>query len=293
MEGLKTISPSGHDFVLPTGHRMRYLRAGSGPPVLLIHGLVAYSFSWRFTLPALSPHFTCYAVDLLGMGDSERPSGIDVSPRALAEGLMAFMQAISREPWTVIGNSHGGGVAMWIASLAKAAGMRLRNLVLVAPINPWSKHGRRLAPIAAHPITAAIVRASRFAYVPVRKLTFGRMYGNPKRVTQETLAGYARPLRIPGTIPHCLALLKDWNRNVDALEPLMQEIDVPTLVVWGTRDRLVFYSSAARLVKTLPHAELVTIEGAGHLPFEENPEEFNAALLHFLRVENSSSYLSE
>ena len=287
MEGLKTISPSAHDWTLPSGHRMHYLRAGSGPPVLLIHGLVAHSFSWRYTLPVLSPCFTCYAVDLLGMGDSERAPGIDVSPRALAEGLIAFMQSTSSEPWTVIGNSHGGGVAMWVASLAKSAGISLQNLVLVAPINPWSKHGRRLAPMAAHPITSAIVRASRFAYVPVRRLTFGRMYGDPKRVTKETLDGYARPLRIPGTIPHCLALLKDWNRNVDALESVIPGIDVPTLVVWGTRDRVVFYSSAERLVKTLPNAHLVTIEGAGHLPFEECPDEFNSALLRFLGVKNS------
>lgn len=263
---------------------MHYLRAGSGPPVLLIHGLVAYSFSWRFTLPALAPYFTGYAVDLLGMGDSERPSGIDVSPRALAEGLIAFMQANSDEPWTVIGNSHGGGVAMWIAVLAKAAGIPLHKLVLVAPVNPWSSHGRRLAPLAAHPITAAIVRASRFAYVPVRRLTFGRMYGDPRRVTRETVAGYARPLRIPGTVPHCLALLKDWNRNVDALEMIMPSIEVPTLIVWGTKDRLVYYSSAERLMRNLPNARLVSIEGAGHLPFEECPEQFNAALLSFLGI---------
>ena len=104
---------------------------------------------------------------------------------------------------------------------------------------------------------------------------------------KETLDGYARPLRIPGTVPHCLALLKDWNRNVDALESVIPGIDVPTLVVWGTRDRVVFYSSAERLVKTLPNAHLVTIEGAGHLPFEECPDEFNSALLRFLGVKNS------
>jgi pimeloyl-ACP methyl ester carboxylesterase len=264
---------------------MRYLRAGSGPPVLFIHGLVAYSFSWRFTIPALAPHFTCYAVDLLGMGDSERPCGIDVSPRALAEGLVAFMHSQCDEPWTVIGNSHGGGVAMWVARLAADAGIPLRRLVLVAPINPWSSHGRRLAPAAAHPLISALVRACGFAYVPVRRITFGRMYGDASRVTEETLSGYARPLRIKGTVPHCLALLKDWNRNVDELESVMRHIDVPTLVVWGTRDRLVYYDSASQVVSTLRNARLVTIPGAGHLPYEERPEEFNSALVRFLSDE--------
>lgn len=282
MQELQTNLVSRHDWAMPSGHRMHYLRTGSGHPLLMIHGLIASSFSWRFTLPALAPNYTCFAVDLLGMGDSERPSGIDVSPRALAEGLIAFMRATSSDPWTVIGSSHGGGVAMWVAQLANDAGIKIENLVLVAPINPWSKHGRWLAPFAAHPITRAIVRASRFAYVPVRRITFSRMYGDPRRVTEETLAGYARPLRVSGTIPHCLDLLKNWNRNVDELEGVMRQIHAPILVIWGTKDRLVYLDSAARLVRTLPNAKLVTIEGAGHLPYEERPEEFNAALASFL-----------
>jgi pimeloyl-ACP methyl ester carboxylesterase len=286
MQDLQTNSPpvTEQDWATPSGHRMHYRKGGTGPPLLLIHGLVAYSFSWRFNLPALARQFTCYAVDLLGMGDSERPVGIDVSPRALAAGLVAFMQAQGCEPWSVIGSSHGGGVAMWVARLAREAGIPLRRLVLVAPINPWSSHGRRLAPFAAHPWTAAVVRASRFAYVPVRRATFRRMYGDPSRVTEETLAGYARPLRTKGTVAHCLALLKDWIHNVDELEEVMRAIEVPTLLVWGTKDRLVYLSSASRIVETMPHARLVTIEGTGHLPYEERPEEFNAAVIPFLNT---------
>jgi pimeloyl-ACP methyl ester carboxylesterase len=274
-----------HDWATPSGHRMHYHKVGTGPPLLLIHGLVAYSFSWRYNLPVLGRDFTCYAVDLLGMGDSERPKGIDVSPRAIAESLVAFMRDQSSEPWSVIGSSHGGGVAMWVERLAREAGNPLSRLVLVAPINPWSSHGRIMAPVAAHPITTAIVLASGFAYVPVRRMTFKRMYGDPKLVTEATIDGYARPLRIKGTVAHCLALLKDWNRNVDELEEVMRGIDVPTLLVWGTRDRLVYFSSAQRMLATIPGARLVTIEGVGHLPYEEQPEKFNAAVSAFLRDE--------
>ncbi len=270
---------------MPSGHRMHYHKVGSGPPLLLIHGLVAYSFSWRLNLPVLAPDFTCYAVDLLGMGDSERPKGIDVSPRAIAESLVAFMREQSSEPWSVIGSSHGGGVAMWVERLAREAGIPLGRMVLVAPINPWSSHGRVMAPVAAHPITTAIVLASGFAYVPVRRITFKRMYGDPQLVTKAAVEGYARPLRIEGTVAHCLALLKDWNRNVDELEEVMRGIDTPTLLVWGTRDRLVYFSSAQRMLATIPGARLVTIEGAGHLPYEEQPGKFNAAVTAFLRDE--------
>ena len=66
------------------GARMRYLRAGSGPPLILLHGLLGYSFSWRYTLPALTPYATVYALDLLGAGFSDRPRGIDHSMRGTA-----------------------------------------------------------------------------------------------------------------------------------------------------------------------------------------------------------------
>jgi pimeloyl-ACP methyl ester carboxylesterase len=271
-----------HDFTLPTGHRMHYRKVGSGPPLLFIHGLAGSSFSWRFNLPVFASLFTCYAVDLLGMGDSDRPLDIDVSPRALGEGLLAFMLAQGHTSWYVIGSSHGGGVAMWIARLASGIGLQVDRLVLVAPINPWSAHGRRLAPFAAHPVVAAIVRASPFSYVPVRRFTFGRMYGDPHRVTAETLAGYSRPLQIKGTVPHCLALLHNWNRNVDDLEAVMRDISIPVLLVWGTSDRLVYLSSAQRILETMPNARLVKINGAGHLPYEEDPAVFNPAVASFL-----------
>lgn len=261
---------------------MHYRKCGSGPPLLLVHGLAGYSFSWRCNLPALAPHFTCYAVDLLGMGDSDRPRGIDVSPRALATGLVAFMESEPGTPWSLIGSSHGGGVAIWIARLARGSGIALGRLVLVAPINPWSSHGRKLAPFCAHPIVKKIVNAMPFSYVPVRRITFGRMYGDPSRVSPETLSGYSRPLQIKGTVPHCLALLKDWNHNVDELESVMREIELPTLLVWGMRDRLVYVSSAQRILGAIPNSRLVTIDGAGHLPYEECAPQFNEAVIPFL-----------
>src|SRR5258707_2237730 len=72
------------------GARMRYLRAGSGPALILLHGLLGYSFSWRYTLPALAPYATGYAPDLLGAGFSDRPHGIDHSMRGTAPRVPRF-----------------------------------------------------------------------------------------------------------------------------------------------------------------------------------------------------------
>src|ERR1700756_4242134 len=133
------------------GARMRYLRAGSGPPLILLHGLLAYSFSWRYTMPALASYATVYAPDLLGAGFSDRPA-IDHSMRATALRVLRFAENLGLESFDLLGTSRGGAVAMCAAAECMAArkpSLRLRRLVLVCPVNPYSAHGKRLAPFFA------------------------------------------------------------------------------------------------------------------------------------------------
>src|ERR1700692_3576291 len=98
------------------GSRMRYLRAGSGPPLILLHGLLAYSFSWRYTMPALAPYATVYAPDMLGAGFSDRPAGIDHSVRGTARRLLRFIERLGVSSFDLLGTSRGGAVAMIAAA---------------------------------------------------------------------------------------------------------------------------------------------------------------------------------
>src|SRR5579863_2956333 len=114
------------------GCRMRYLRAGSGPPLILLHGLLGYSFSWRFTIPALAPYATVYAPDLLGAGFSDRAFTLDHSMRAIARRVVRFAEKLNLASLDLLGTSHGGGVAMMAAEefLAPGSNVRLNRLVL-------------------------------------------------------------------------------------------------------------------------------------------------------------------
>src|SRR5579863_7815688 len=129
------------------GARMRYLRAGSGPALILLHGLLGYSFSWRFTIPALAPYVTVYAPDMMGAGFSDRPAGIDHSVRGTARRVLEFIERLGITSFDLLGTSRGGAVAMMVAAecLSAKAGPRLRRLILVAPVNPYSAHGQWLA----------------------------------------------------------------------------------------------------------------------------------------------------
>src|ERR1700694_1813659 len=144
------------------GARLRYLRAGSGPPVVLLHGLLGYSFSWRYTIPALAPYATVYAPDMLGSGFSHRPAGLDCSLRAVAQRLLGFVEKLGLSRFDLVGTSHGGAVAMMAAAQSldsTAAGTaKMGKLVLVAPVNPYSAHGRWLAPFLGGPVGAPLFR---------------------------------------------------------------------------------------------------------------------------------------
>src|SRR5262249_9768647 len=125
-------------WVTVEGARMRYLHAGSGDALVLLHGLFGYSFSWRFNMPVLAEHAEVYAPDMLGIGFSDRPPGLNCSLQASAERFLHFLDAAKIASCDLVATSHGGAIAM-AAALQPG---RFRRLVLVAPVNPWSAHGR-------------------------------------------------------------------------------------------------------------------------------------------------------
>src|SRR5690242_9464770 len=166
------------------GARMRYLRAGSGPPLVLLHGLLGYSFSWRYTLPALAPYATVYAPDLLGAGFSDRPR-IDHSMRATALRVLRFVENLGLTSFDLLGTSRGGAVAMAAAAecmIGEASRPQVRRLVLVCPVNPYSPHGRWLAPFFGTPLGAAVFRSGIGRMPSLFPYWHGRLYADRKNI---------------------------------------------------------------------------------------------------------------
>ena len=267
-------------FATVEGLRVRYLRAGSGPPLVLLHGLVGYSFSWRFNLAALQRHATVFAVDMPGMGYSDRSPSLDCGLAAAAGRVLRFFDAVKIESADVLGTSHGGGLAMMVAAMAEG---RVRRLILVAPVNPWSRHGRLLAPLLAR-----LPGGGRLQPVVVRlgllhRFLLRRQYADPRRISPGTLEGYLSAFRTPGTLDYARRVLHGWRGDLRELERILPRLaHIPTLLIWGSRDGVVSPASARPLLRNFARAELVTLEGAGHVPYEEVPEEFNRAVIGFL-----------
>ena len=267
------------------GSRMRYLRAGTGRALILIHGLMGYSFSWRFSIPALAPHATVYAIDLLGAGLSVAAEGMDCSMRASAERVLQFVDAMGITDFDLLGTSHGGAVAMMAAALSVERGdTRLKRLVLVAPVNPWSRHGRILAPFIGGRLGGFLFLNTVARWRFLDYLWLRRMFGAGSKIPPDSVEGYRRPVRENYGSRYGQHIVRTWLADLAELERTLPTIrNYPTLLMWGTRDRAVSYRSAETLRQNFSDCRLVTFKGVGHLPYEEAPEEFNRALIEFLK----------
>lgn len=268
------------------GARMRYLRTGSGPALILLHGLLAYSFSWRFTMPALAPYATVYAPDLLGAGFSDRPRGLDHSMRATAERVLKFIEGLKVPSFDLLGTSRGGAVAMAAAAECLNPGgcrAQLRRLILVCPVNPYSPHGKWLAPFFATRFGASLFRSGIGRMPFLFPYFHGRLYAEPKRIPAGSLEGYTAPMTIPGLLEHALSIVRTWRADLRELETLLPKLaPIPTLLMWGSKDPAVYVSSMEPLARHFECVEKVVFPGVGHLPYEECPEDFNRELIKFL-----------
>ncbi|MGA9898450.1 MAG: alpha/beta fold hydrolase [Terriglobales bacterium] len=262
------------------GLSCRYQRAGSGPALLLVHGLLGYSFSWRYTIPALAHQATVYALDLPGTGFSDRSADMDCGQAASAKRLLGFMDQAGIASCDLLGTSHGGALAMMAATLAP---QRVRRLILVAPANPWSAYARFLIPFLSNPAVAPVFLQVFPRLRILQDFYFRRLFGDTRRIRPGTLEGYAAPLKTPGSFEYGLSVLRTWKRDMRELQAAIPRIaHIPTLLIWGDRDPAVEPASAYPLKAQFQNCRLIMLEGVGHLPYEEVPEEFNRTVAMFL-----------
>jgi pimeloyl-ACP methyl ester carboxylesterase len=258
---------------------MHYMRAGSGPPLVLVHGLLGGAFCWRLNLPAFAQRFTTFAVDLPGFGESLAPAGADCGMESQAIRLLSWLEELGLEQVDVVASSWGGAVALFLAALSPA---RVRSLVLAAPVNPWSDFGLDRVRFFSGRWGATLLRLAVPFSRPLHLTALERMYGDPAKVAAETLEGYSRMMLRKGRARNIIQTLRCWEKDLKALREAVDRVQSPTLLVWGARDGAVDVRSAQALLRKLPECELAVLEGAGHLPFEEMPEEFNRVALGFL-----------
>jgi 4,5:9,10-diseco-3-hydroxy-5,9,17-trioxoandrosta-1(10),2-diene-4-oate hydrolase len=262
------------------GHRMHYLTAGCGPELILLHGLLGTASTWELTIPRLAEESTIYAVDALGIGESERVPGIDARLEAQADRMVRFMDESGIPAADFLATSHGGAVALTLA--AKYPG-RVKSLILHAPANPYSRLADPLINFYLTGLGAWFANRVAALPQPMQALALGRMYGDPAQVRDGALEKYIGSLRVPGTVAYVLSILKTWFDDMSKLQLALPHVrPFPALLLWGDRDRAVSLESGQNLRRCFDRVEFEVLPGTGHLPYEECPETLARIVSSFL-----------
>ena len=260
------------------GWRMDYQKAGSGPPLLLIHGLLGGAFCWRYNIADLAASRTVFAPDLPGMGLSEDSAAADYGMRSQADRLAEFIPQNDLRDLDVVASSWDGAVALLLAERLP----QIRSLVLAAPVNPWSEFGRSRIRFLSRGLGALAVRCGLPFSRRFHSIGLERMYGDPARIRPGTLEGYSDLLLRRGRAGSLINILRNWEADLEVLRDAIPRVKAPTLLVWGSLDGAVDPRSAQALSWRLATCGVEVLPGVGHLPFEECPEVFNHLVRDFI-----------
>ena len=257
------------------GHRAVYRVAGSGPTVVLIHGMVNSSRHWQAVAERLAGSYRVVAPDLIGHGDSATPRG-DYSLGAHAASIRDLLTTIGVERATIVGHSLGGGVAMQFfyqfpaAHRAARAGLQRRPRTRGEPAAARRGAARSLARCSASPTQRRLVDAIDAAGGRLRDR------GSAKGVYLEAVARALRPLQEPGSRRAFLQTLRSvidvHGQHVSATDRLYLLGDMATLIVWGERDRTIPIEHGRAAHEAIPHCRFETLPRAAHFPHLEDPD---------------------
>ena len=274
------------------GHQIAYRAAGSGPALLLLHGLGCDSSTWLPALPRLAERYTVIAPDLLGHGRSDKPRG-DYSLGGYANGMRDLLTVLGINKVTVVGHSFGGGVAMQFAYQFPE---RTERMVLVAPGG-------------LGPEVSALIRALT---LPGAGAALGALTMRPLRPVVRTSLSVLGRSRLPRTrdlgevaciyrnlsdpaarsaIRHVVSHCVDWRGQVVTMaDRAYLTRFMPLCVVWGDADAVIPVSHIAIAESQAPGAQVHVLPRAGHFPHKQHPDEFADVLDAFVRSTEPASY---
>jgi pimeloyl-ACP methyl ester carboxylesterase len=272
------------------GHRVAYRLAGAGPVIVLIHGITSSSETWETVGPRLAQEYTVLAPDLLGHGDSAKPRG-DYSMGAFASGVRDLMIALDIGPATIVGHSLGGGVAMQFAyqfperterlALVSSGGLgrEVHGLLRAATLPgsevviPLLAHERVLG--AGRAVGRALDRVGLKLGTDVLEIA----RGHASLGDVETRLAFIHTLR---------ASLDPLGQRVQATDRLYLATQLPLLILWGDRDRVIPITHGERAHQAVAGSRFEVFEGAGHFPHLDEPDDFVGLLTEWIESTESA-----
>jgi pimeloyl-ACP methyl ester carboxylesterase len=259
------------------GYGVHYVEQGAGPAIVLIHGFGGHTCHFRKIMPLLARGHRVVALDLKGYGYSQRDARAGLSFTDQSLMVRKLMRHLGIDRAVIVGHSMGGAVARRFAAAYPEA---TEALVLVASVTGEEHMHRRmppaplvkwLMPVGAGLVAGRILKAS---------------YYDPSVLTPEAREEYLRPIRLKGSLDGLLQSVRDGAGDLPIDDA---RIAMPVLLLYGADDRVVPLSAAQRIRECLPHARLAIVERAGHLLYDERPDECARFIEDFLATSTSDS----
>ncbi len=283
-----------HSTITLHGRSVSYVTAGSGPVLLLIHGMAGTLENWREVIGPLAQHHTVVAPDLPGHGGSAPGAG-DYSLGALAAGLRDLLLALGHERATLLGHSLGGGVAMQFSYQFPEVTERL---ILVSS----GGLGPEVSPIlraAALPGAGAFIGVtaglgSTVGTTIARGLAAVGLRPSPD--VAEVARGYASLVdrqRRAAFIATLRGVVGTGGQLVQASDRLYLAEEIPVLIIWGERDPIIPVAHGQGAHEAIPGSHLEVFEGVGHLPQLESPARFVSVVERFIAENEPARFDAE
>ena len=266
-------------FVTVDARKVHYLEKGNGEPIILIHGYDYHTVMWKKHIDALAEKFKVYAIDLWGFGYSERIEPPAYSFELYGKQVTGFMDALSIKKATLVGQSYGGGISVYVAAHYPE---RVEQLILIGPgVIPFPP--MTVVKIAMIPFFGEFIWAIRWDFQMKNMIRTMRFYDESK-VTEDYLQEVMQPARIKGSSSAALYILRHVIQPpwVEKEANLLAEMETPILIIHGREDMTIPLDTSEALNDLWKGSELVIFEKARHNAHEEHPEKFNKLVIDFL-----------
>jgi pimeloyl-ACP methyl ester carboxylesterase len=282
------------DFRTIHGYRRAFRIAGSGPALLLIHGIGDNSTAWSTVQSKLAQRFTVIAPDLLGHGQSDKPRA-DYSVAAYANGMRDLLGVLDIEKVTVVGHSLGGGVAMQFAYqfpqlvdrlILVGAGGVTRDVNIALRMASLPMGGEALALLRLPLVLPAVQMAGKVAGGVFGSTALGRELPNVLRILRDLPEPTAS-----SAFTRTLRAVVDWRGQVvTMLDRCYLTESVPVQLIWGDRDVVIPVSHARMAHAAMPGSQLEIFRGSGHFPFHDDPDRFVEVVQRFIDSTEPAEY---
>lgn len=256
-------------FVIINRNKIRYLEDGqSDRNLILMHGLGGYAERWSNLIPLLGKKFHIFAPDLIGYGQSDKPS-IDYTPELFVKFVFDFMETLGIMKTCMIGTSLGGQI---VAECAATQSPTIERIVLISPAGIMRK---------STPTLDAYTMAALYPTKESVKTAYQMMVGPDKQVSEISIERFVNNMSKPNAKMVFLSTLLGLKNAPDISEKL-KLINIPSLVIWGEEDNLIPFEYAQQFVSLINDCKLIPMEGCGHSPYVEDPEKLSQLVIKFL-----------